>query len=522
MKPIGFWRLSALWGGRPAPSRRSLLHYATLLVFSVALQLILFKLSAFLAYNTHASFWYAPAGLSVALFLLLGGRAFPIVLCCVAATTLLNDPTLGPGVDPAQSVLRLLGYPLAHALPYWAGVSLLHRATHGVFNPRNPGQIMRFLFVIPIAAGGAAFLGAYLQHLLDGTPYTLMLHMVAVRWIGDMVAALCLSLALVYLHLMLLELIGADLGYRFVYDDDVHPKRLASRDALYVPLALLFFSIGMYLAYTYPEQFGLSLPVYAMVISLLWTIYKARSPVVYVVPAVSTFALAYTASAFGLLAKAPEYQVAMIAVGSIAYFTNAAVSSQRRALALSEQVNRRLLTEIREKESLQTYADDLHLKASRDALTRTLNRAFFEEAFPNLYSRSVRQGTRHCLAFVDLNDFKHVNDRFGHHAGDEALKAIARILMDRSRKGDTVARYGGDEFVVLLPNVATPHQADAIIGQWKQAVAACRVQGYPELRLSISVGRALFPSSSQDETEQSILQAADQEMYQDKMRMKAV
>jgi diguanylate cyclase (GGDEF)-like protein len=95
-----------------------------------------------------------------------------------------------------------------------------------------------------------------------------------------------------------------------------------------------------------------------------------------------------------------------------------------------------------------------------DPLTELPNRRALDERLKQEWSRLLRHGGHLALIMADLDGFKQINDRFGHPAGDEVLRQVARLLLDGCRESDTPARYGGDEFVVLAPETPAPAAAD--------------------------------------------------------------
>jgi diguanylate cyclase len=101
-------------------------------------------------------------------------------------------------------------------------------------------------------------------------------------------------------------------------------------------------------------------------------------------------------------------------------------------------------------------------KIREDHLTGALNRRGFDEAFERETARARRTGHSLCVALLDLDNFKHVNDRYGHRAGDEALVHLAQVVKATIRPNDIVARYGGEEFLILLPEAALS-EAEAVL-----------------------------------------------------------
>ncbi|MCX9192992.1 GGDEF domain-containing protein [Carbonactinospora thermoautotrophica] len=162
----------------------------------------------------------------------------------------------------------------------------------------------------------------------------------------------------------------------------------------------------------------------------------------------------------------------------------------RRAELLAAQLSRihqELADTLLAQRRLTDYLADLSL---RDALTGLHNRRHFEGEHNRLFALALALGQPLCLAVADVDDFKSINDRFGHAVGDEVLRVIGQLFDTNSRERDVLARYGGEEFALLMPATTT-----------RSAALACdrirrKVENYPwdrlraGLKVTVSVGVA--------------------------------
>jgi diguanylate cyclase (GGDEF)-like protein len=187
------------------------------------------------------------------------------------------------------------------------------------------------------------------------------------------------------------------------------------------------------------------------------------------------------------------------------------VEVRGRAEEELREANARLQAQIAEVEALQGR---LREQAIRDPLTRLFNRRYFSETLQRELARCRREGRPLCIALLDLDHFKEVNDAHGHDAGDRVLEAFGRFLLERTREGDVACRYGGEEFIVVLPGAAGP-AACARAESWRADLHDFPIPHSGRgSALTMSIGVAEFPTPAQ--TADQLIRLADVALYQAK------
>lgn len=160
--------------------------------------------------------------------------------------------------------------------------------------------------------------------------------------------------------------------------------------------------------------------------------------------------------------------------------------------------------------------DELRHLANHDNLTDLPNRRLFLDRLDQGVRRARREQRQLTVFFIDLDDFKGINDDYGHHVGDEILRRAGRRLLGAVRASDTVARLAGDEFTIIADS---PHEDTAAL---RNKIAACLAEpfqvGERTIRVSASVGAAIYPDDG--ENVESLMQHADQSMYRAKAERK--
>jgi len=171
-----------------------------------------------------------------------------------------------------------------------------------------------------------------------------------------------------------------------------------------------------------------------------------------------------------------------------------------------------VVTQIQDISERKDMAKRLEYFADHDFLTGLLNRRQFEKELRKELERASRYGSPGAVLLIDLDNFKDVNDTFGHHSGDNVLKGVAGLLRQRLRHTDVIARVGGDEFAVLLPQTE-PDQVKIVADEVVRALGLEKAElADHSIRISASVGVAMFEGL----TDVEVLAYADLAMYEAK------
>ncbi len=160
---------------------------------------------------------------------------------------------------------------------------------------------------------------------------------------------------------------------------------------------------------------------------------------------------------------------------------------------------------------LRAELDAIREMATHDTLTGLPNRLLLEERIDAAIAQARADGAKVAVLFIDLDNFKQINDSQGHKTGDQLLVAVSRVLQAHLRAGDTLARWGGDEFVVLVPDLRHSAQARAIAEALTAQVQKELFSGLTDPYITLSIGVALFPDDA--DSGEALLMQADKALF---------
>ncbi|MFW5427099.1 MAG: EAL domain-containing protein [Methylophagaceae bacterium] len=176
--------------------------------------------------------------------------------------------------------------------------------------------------------------------------------------------------------------------------------------------------------------------------------------------------------------------------------------------AVSSQLNKTI-------DKQKRHQEELELIAHYDPLTKLPNRTLFNDRFNQAIARSKRSNTKLAICFLDLDNFKPINDNFGHDTGDQLLIKVAKRLHAIIREEDTISRQGGDEFALLLADFHTSTQCIALLKRIHKSLSEPYIINGITHQISASSGTTLYPLDNADPD--TLLRHADQAMYQAKL-----
>ena len=186
-----------------------------------------------------------------------------------------------------------------------------------------------------------------------------------------------------------------------------------------------------------------------------------------------------------------------------------ALASRDRMIAAHQEVQE-AESRIKDLEAKLQHMSEL---VRADQLTGSLNRRGLDDVFERESARADRRGTPLCVALLDLDNFKKLNDTYGHLAGDKALRHLVKVVKDTLRSMDVIARFGGEEFLILLPETSVDAAASAMVRVQRELTKHFFLHDNEKMLITFSCGVAL---RNQNEDQVSLMARADNAMYKAK------
>ena len=447
----------------------------------VVLWLAVWMLGLLVEYTEHASVWFPAAGLTFAALFIVGVRVIPaLLLACVAITYWAGHYYQLPLGFGGLTQAGLL-FAIAHILPYYAGARLLrHIALSAAFN--LPLFVISFLVIAALAALLATVLVLCALVLSGMMPFAEVGPAWLAFWIGDMAGVIVIA----PLFASLLSVLYP--APKFVLDEVIGTQqRIASKQFKYkLLLNISLLSLAMLLAW-YADTPESAFAIFFLVLPHMW-IASTEAPFYNAVSvALSSFMIALLVNLLALMDYVMVYQFAINVIAANALF----------ALAVP---------------SLTAANQQLKRVASTDSLTQVASREHLQQRANLEISRSLEQHQALCLMVFDIDHFKQINDKYGHSKGDEVLQQACQVAQQILRPTDVIGRYGGDEFVVILPHT----EQDAVVAIGQRIIERLhQIELGEQLTVSASFGVAALKP---DDSFRSLFERADAALYRAKQQ----
>jgi len=445
----------------------------------LVLWLLVWLLGMLVEYIEHASIWFPAAGLSCAALFIIGIRAVPALLSGCIIVTFWTGYQYDLALSQWQLMEAGLLFGVAHILPYYAGARLLRLiANTGVFN--LPLFVVGFLLIAAISSLVATFSVIAALVLTGMMPFEAVTATWLPFWVGDMAGVVVIAPLFTGLLAVLYP------SPKFVLEDYMGvQQRIASNGYKYkILINIALITVAMLIA-KYTEAPESAFAIFFLVIPHMWIAATESAFFTALSIAITSIVIALLVNLLSLIEYAMVYQFAVNVIAANALF------------ALSVP-------------ALMTANKQLHLIVSTDSLTKVASRSHIQQRAELEIQRSIEQRDPLCLMVFDIDHFKQINDEYGHSMGDQVLKEACKVAQQLLRPTDVIGRYGGDEFIVLLPH-ATPEAVVAIGERIIERLKDIRLVG--NVNISASFGVAAL---AEDDNFRTLFERADSALYRAK------
>ena len=422
----------------------------------LVLWLLLWRLSVVMEYAPHASIWFPPVALTLTALLFLGWRACITLTVACVLSTFWEESIYMTGRSIQELLVSGSLFAMLHVGVYGAGAVVLRKSLAHITSYNLYSVVMRFLLVCAASTLLVSVVGTLV--LYDGLASATLKETLIAWWIGDMSGLLVMAPLFVALFQRWYPSRNflSDIAFVPIVHANDFPY---SVKLLLTMLGLLFTSFAAY----YFDSPEIACFVFFLAMPQMWIVYTESPFHAAFSLALFGFTMAGLVAFWGIDTQAYIFQFALCVMACSTYFSMAVPA-------------------------LISDNHKLHQQAHYDGLTQAHTRQSFFNTAEQLTKQAARYHESLSLIVFDIDKFKHINDTLGHIVGDDVLKAVAQIARSECRESDLFGRFGGDEFLILLPN--TPLESGVKVAeQIRLAVSQVSAQ-FDGIEVSCSFGVA--------------------------------